>query len=412
MDKTVTTNLIDGEPDEPQYLEDSIVNEYIYTAVNDKENSLFELSKEWLNNDESCNSNKDIIDRLEYLETSYLSYLKTLELKTKCDISYIITDVKGRFNSIKDVFRKYLRGDLGGSLTVVGKLVSNMKSFVIEEEIDSQYFRARASTDTYSYKNPYDLFHVPFDKRYSIDNYRYSISGLPCLYMGGSTYTCWEELKRPEQDKCNYARLKNRKKFMLLDLSIPTEFTNEQQLINLPILLSCALRANRTYHFKAEYILSQQILQCIIRKRKHNRLSIDSVIGVRYLSTSYLYGEQSLLDTKTDLSQLNLFYCYAVPIINIKDKKKCLELDKLFEISNPISMMEYKLLSDGILRMPNGVHDGRNYKITIFYYLEEFLKTSSLSTGYQVYWSNVGCGSEMPRDSCENCKNFEHKTDS
>jgi len=42
-----------------------------------------------------------------------------------------------------------------------------------------------------------DLFHIPFEERHKVATQRYSIPGLPCLYLSGSLYTCWEEMGRP-----------------------------------------------------------------------------------------------------------------------------------------------------------------------------------------------------------------------
>jgi hypothetical protein len=36
------------------------------------------------------------------------------------------------------------------------------------------------------------IFHVPFEKRRLVQNQRYSIAGLPCLYFGSSLWICWE----------------------------------------------------------------------------------------------------------------------------------------------------------------------------------------------------------------------------
>jgi hypothetical protein len=41
------------------------------------------------------------------------------------------------------------------------------------------------------------LFHISFQDRHIVNRQRYSIPGLPCLYLGSSLYVCWEELDRP-----------------------------------------------------------------------------------------------------------------------------------------------------------------------------------------------------------------------
>ena len=41
------------------------------------------------------------------------------------------------------------------------------------------------------------LFHIPFELRHKVATQRYSVPGLPCLYLSGSLLTCWAEMGRP-----------------------------------------------------------------------------------------------------------------------------------------------------------------------------------------------------------------------
>ena len=63
------------------------------------------------------------------------------------------------------------------------------------------------------------MFHIPFDERYKVESWRYSISGNPCLYLGGSIYVCWEELERVEFHKMHISRfsIKNGEFLKVLD---------------------------------------------------------------------------------------------------------------------------------------------------------------------------------------------------
>lgn len=47
-----------------------------------------------------------------------------------------------------------------------------------------------------------DLFHIPYEQRSKVSTNRYSVSGLPALYLSGSVYACWEELDRKNYIKC------------------------------------------------------------------------------------------------------------------------------------------------------------------------------------------------------------------
>ncbi len=60
----------------------------------------------------------------------------------------------------------------------------------------NRFYRARLSE-----AKPFtrgNLFHIPADLRYNVATQRFTIHGLPCLYLGGSTYVCWRELGEPD----------------------------------------------------------------------------------------------------------------------------------------------------------------------------------------------------------------------
>lgn len=46
-----------------------------------------------------------------------------------------------------------------------------------------------------------DLFHIPFKLRHRVSAMRFSVSGLPCLYLGTSIFVCWQEMGKPDFDK-------------------------------------------------------------------------------------------------------------------------------------------------------------------------------------------------------------------
>lgn len=56
-----------------------------------------------------------------------------------------------------------------------------------------------------------EMFHVPFELRHKVASQRYSIPGLPSLYLGGSLSACWVEMRQPVfadlQAACLWLRL-------------------------------------------------------------------------------------------------------------------------------------------------------------------------------------------------------------
>ncbi|WP_293880615.1 MULTISPECIES: hypothetical protein [unclassified Sphingobacterium] len=69
---------------------------------------------------------------------------------------------------------------------------------VLEE--GANLFRLRVINQNYPLSKE-DLFHIPFDKRSLVSTQRFSISGLPSLYLANSIYVAWEEMKRPSMNE-------------------------------------------------------------------------------------------------------------------------------------------------------------------------------------------------------------------
>lgn len=124
------------------------------------------------------------------------------------------------------------------------------------------------------------MFHIPYNKRFLVGNQRYSISGIPCLYLGQSTYICWEELGRPNPYTCNFVGVRNQRALRLLDMTIPQSSSDSKMISIIPIILSCCLYSRKNRVFKQEYILPQLIMQAIITRK-------ERVWGIKYQSTSF-----------------------------------------------------------------------------------------------------------------------------
>lgn len=52
-----------------------------------------------------------------------------------------------------------------------------------------------------------EMFHIPFQLRHKVSEQRFSISGLPCLYMGNSIYASWLEMNKPKLNSFQVAKL-------------------------------------------------------------------------------------------------------------------------------------------------------------------------------------------------------------
>lgn len=128
-----------------------------------------------------------------------------------------------------------------------------------------------------------DIFHIPFAKRHDISQQRYSITGVPCLYLSGCAFTAWLELNKPNFSNlwCAGFRAKNNIKVLNLAVrldSIIKETDLSGELIFYPFVIATSFAAKYPKSpFKEEYIISNILLQAIINN--------TDLSGIRYFST-------------------------------------------------------------------------------------------------------------------------------
>lgn len=185
------------------------------------------------------------------------------------------------------------------------------------------------------------LFHIPFELRHRVGTQRYSIPGLPSLYLGGSLYTCWAEMGKPALHELQASAfwLTEGSKVKLLDFSRkperllpyvqPTGTTVHPQacndfiiphLVSWPLLAMCSIVVqHRDSPFKPEYIFPQLVLQWITKEHQFD--------GVCYFST-HVVGV-----TDHPLPPCNI----VLPAQVIKARGRCSRLLQLFKTTEPYS---------------------------------------------------------------------------
>ena len=115
------------------------------------------------------------------------------------------------------------------------------------------------------------MLHIPFSKRGKTGNYRFSIPGIPSLYLGNTSYSCWVELGRPSEHDFYVSPVLLDGSQRLLNLAV---MTRKQwnlhdddadyvrcwlKLIMLMIATSYVVEEENRV-FRSEYIVSQSIL--------------------------------------------------------------------------------------------------------------------------------------------------------
>ena len=186
-------------------------------------------------------------------------------------------------NKVKESIRLYYDGSVSKAHNIVRSLVkgcadetlaintiTNSEAFPGIKGTEIQLFRARLSDDAKAYKAK-DMLHLPISMRGKTGNYRFSIPGVPSLYLGNSSYACWIELGCPPEYKFNVAPVVLDGSQKIFNLAVMTrnwakldELEENKvhcwlKLLILMIATSYTVEeSDRT--FKSEYIVSQSIM--------------------------------------------------------------------------------------------------------------------------------------------------------
>jgi hypothetical protein len=189
-----------------------------------------------------------------------------------------------------------------------------------------------------------ELFHIPFEKRHEVPQHRYSIPGLPCLYLSGSLYTCWEEMGRPPFHELQVSAFWRKKQINMLHLNvIPSEllrWVTANDIVEPPnpsitkpflegwiycglvlwplIASSSIIVRHRDSPFKPEYLVPQMLLQWVRRNGDFD--------GICYSSTNV-----QVTSPEYPLAVCN----YVFPATVIKPVGRCENLCSLFKMTKP-----------------------------------------------------------------------------
>ena len=275
----------------------------------------------------SENQNKEQ-DFKEYLSNKLVE-LQTL-LKNDSDVVKSVT-------KLKEILDLEYNGLHSKAFDLFCKLMNELPDNTFEIERDTDFYRIRKCE--FSERKKIDLkemFHIPFTKRGIVKTQRYSISGLPCLYLSRSVYGCWEEMGRPHLDECMVSRFQNRKELIVFDIRIPIDYkdykTKSKDFFKLfPLIASCMVPVkNQNDFYKPEYIIPQMLMEWILTHNEKNRSK--SIVGVYYTSV-LVEKDNEIVEQFTEQHLHNV----AIPAIySIKDEKYSSALCKLFCLTKPI----------------------------------------------------------------------------
>ena len=253
--------------------------------------------------------------------------IKIINSLKEIDKASIITFFRG----IRKVYIDWINASLSTAITNFSELLNKYKLINFKCELSNEvFFRCRESEIFISH---WDMFHIPFNKRFLIRNQRYSLTGQPILYFSTSPYGAYKELGTYDNLRISSFILKasniltifeNENKFekLIVDNSDTDTNTITNTMINyellqdshniismfyLLILSSCCSfpRRNVTTDIKDSKFVEEYVLPQILTATLKDKKLCD---GIKYTSTkSYI---DSLNNSPTDIkTKLYSNYC-------------------------------------------------------------------------------------------------------
>lgn len=233
------------------------------------------------------------------------TYIKNLETQLKKYRVFLYSELQNRLTKLD----YQILDKINESIIVATKLYLNGKSGEAYNEIHKVLLYSSLSCDEMVYNlnnrntlirmrksivplyKREDLFHIPFSQRHRVSKQRYSIDGLPCMYLAGCAYTAWLELGRPSFNELWASAFRAIKDIPVLDLCYRLDGINEvfdekmqlsskskAQLLFYPFVLATSYKTKYPFSpFHEEFIISNILLQWVMENNKFT--------GIRYLST-------------------------------------------------------------------------------------------------------------------------------
>ncbi len=208
----------------------------------------------------------------------------------ECIKHYYNADVIGAQEKIKEILKQYTKNSpfvvssLDESYAFRGLAPKSIRPSVHKDVNSDHYdemmryelsfYRARVSSNKLTAK---EMFHIPFNKRGIISTQRFSIPGVPCLYLSTTSFGTWLELGMPKPESFQVSEYSLPSSIKVLNLCFQQHLINgkssyietieEEKTFNyaieiFPLIIASSFTIGEENRcFKSEYIISQLIMQ-------------------------------------------------------------------------------------------------------------------------------------------------------
>lgn len=288
------------------------------------------------------------------------------------DIHLNIKLIESTFDDINSCYIKFITDNQRSAINHLYEFLENSSLIKRTEEpsnLVTALFRARRKSG-FDPKNINEFYHVPFSKRHLVGSQRFSIPGLPLLYLGSSILTIQKELEARESNDLeysaflpSYSHFYNFKIFSLrnsihslLENNLPGLLISNvhypyaddfkpifTQEIQANILLQiCTFPTEAKSSFIPEYIIPQ-MLTAALQEQGFNGLSFPSTKCFENLKDNHRFSSHHLnfvlftkhsLHNDHDIDLLSRFFTYTFNNYPDINKQKVLgAIEKVYEIN-------------------------------------------------------------------------------
>lgn len=328
-------------------------------------------------------------------------------------ISVYYPDITKKLECIRkllnDTVNYFFAGDISSANCEIDKLyelyiddiyihdLHEGNSITIYKDAYKNLYRGRVGNWNTSMRRR-DLLHIPFTSRNLISTQRFSINGVPCIYLGQSIYVIWDEIGRPSNDNLFISRFEISEDLRVLDLGLSTfEIKDtfydidcikeevdeklfktylEKFIVNNILKIACLVKVDSEKEsFRSEYIIPQLLLA--------RGLIGNYIDGVRYPSVkisseSYIFCNYAF-PAILDKSYPGNGEMYSYKITSQMKLTQPINLGILSKLSRKITIG--RLMSDNLYRDHTYVEFSKDYYVsyssTEFYEIEGELKNEN-----------------------------------
>jgi len=247
---------------------------------------------------------KEHLREVGFLESDVYT-MDTVIMVSESIINILNLFNSGRRNLIHEEFKK-----------LMNEGIKNIVKNTIEVHSEgSKYYRIRSGEINTMDRTKYDIFHIPFNKRYLISNSRFNGSGTPCLYLANNPMVAWRECNKPKLDTVNLGIFCNSQPVRFLDFSLK----NKEELVEhkkflkyvclYPIIMAIHTKINykgALPNFKIEYLFPSLLMDWF---QTEDEFFDTPVLGIKYHSVKSNSEEIDFnYALKTEFDK-NFLYC-------------------------------------------------------------------------------------------------------